>query len=346
MTPLEAVPAEIEGVLDPVWLTRNLNDLAEGDKVIEAALVENKTTVASKLLFEVSVVDGAGNRSVRNYCAKGCFGESSQSIMQEMEGIEVLSYLSFPEVGVRMPRVAYAGTDPESGRSLLVLDDIVKGGSTLLNVFTTWSRQTIEGTLGELAKLHAATWGNSMTTWYPWIPPGTGAHRPFPLDYLQTLLDDGRGPDLPSYLHDASTVSKALQLVAARPKVCAVHGDPHSGNAYLDAQGRAGWYDWQCVHQGEWAADVGYHIASSLDTDTRRRDEQDLLGFYLESLGRLGVEPLAWTEAWDAYRTCLPYGYWMWAITNIHWRPVTLEHIPRLGMAVVDHDSFGRLGAH
>jgi hypothetical protein len=52
-----------------------------------------------------------------------------------------------------------------------------------------------------------------------------------------------------------------------------------------------------------------------------------------------------WDEAWLAYRSCLPYGYFMWVITRLVHRPIIEVLTHRLGTAVADHDSFDLLDA-
>ena len=73
----------------------------------------------------------------------------------------------------------------------------------------------------------------------------------FPLDLLQTLLDDGRGPDVAPELRSAANVAEAMRRTGAHEVTCVIHADPHSGNSYLDADGRACWLDWQIVQRGQ-----------------------------------------------------------------------------------------------
>jgi aminoglycoside phosphotransferase (APT) family kinase protein len=161
---------------------------------------------------------------------------------------------------------------------------------------------------------------------------------------LTEMLNDGRGPDLPEELRDGERVREAMLRTGDAEKTCVVHGDTHSGNAYLDRSGRACWLDWQVVHVGHWGTDVSYHIATSLDIEDRRAHEAELLRHYLDELSVAGAEPPAWEDAWEQYTLLFPYGYFLWAITRISSRAVVLVHIPRIGAAISDHDSFRRLG--
>jgi aminoglycoside phosphotransferase (APT) family kinase protein len=56
---------------------------------------------------------------------------------------------------------------------------------------------------------------------------------------LQPLLNDGRGPNVPAVLRNADNVLEALRRKADHAITCVIHGDSHSGNVYLDRDGRA-----------------------------------------------------------------------------------------------------------
>ena len=135
-----------------------------------------------------------------------------------------------------------------------------------------------------------------------------------------------------------------MEQTALLPLTCVLHGDTHSGNAYLDAEGRACWFDWQVVQRGHWSVDVAYHLGTVLTIEDRRAHEVELLEHYLAELASHGVTAPSFDEAWDAYTLGFTWGYFLWAITRISSRAVVLLHIPRLGAALTDHDTFRRLG--
>jgi hypothetical protein len=81
-----------------------------------------------------------------------------------------------------------------------------------------------------------------------------------------------------------------------------------------------------------------------LTGEDRQAHVVDLLRHYLAALERHGGPALPFDEAWDAYASGFTWGYFLWVITRISSRAVVLEHIPRLGAALTDHDTFARLG--
>src|SRR3546814_3132016 len=48
--------------------------------------------------------------------------------------------------------------------------------------------------------------------------------------------------------------------------------DAHVGNLYFDADGRAGYLDWQTVMRGCWAHDVAEFLGSALDAEMRSEE--------------------------------------------------------------------------
>lgn len=160
------------------------------------------------------------------------------------------------------------------------------------------------------------------------------------------MLDDGRAQGISEPVRRADRLIAAMaamdRLRAAAP-TCLVHGDLHTGNIYEQADGRPGLIDWQVVQHGVWALDVAYHLATVLDPDELARHERALLDHYLDRLATHGVTPPDRDQAWSLYRSYLPYGLFMWAITRAVDRPV-IEHLTeRLGHAVERHRSLDLL---
>ncbi len=249
-----------------------------------------------------------------------------------------------PRSNVRSPRAHHTAVDVASNRGFVVMDDVVGLGGRILSAHEPYSLDTCRDSLGQLAVLHAETWDDPEWD-VDWLRPriaDMGAS--FPTELLQSRLDDGRGPDLPAELRDADVLKAAMARAAEVPATCVLHGDTHSGNAYLDRDGRVGWLDWQVTQRGHWSTDVSYHLGTVLEVATRRAQEEDLLRHYLRELAAHGVAVPSFDEAWERYTLGFTWGYFLWAITSISSRAVVELHIPRLGAALTDHDTFRRLG--
>jgi len=338
-TAFEPVPIDPETVLDPTWLAQALDGLEDGDRIVGVERVDTSKTVADKLRFAVTI-DGPGGPRTRHLCAKAHFDDGLNSLLGEASFYRHLQ----PRLGLRTPRAWYTGIDPAGSRGLIVMDDIIALGGRIGDAHEPYSVDTCRDAVGQLALLHARTWLDPRWD-VDWLAPRVATMaNVFPTERLQELLDDGRGPDLPPVLRDAATLQSAMLRTAELAPTCVLHGDTHSGNAYLDAEGRACWFDWQVVQRGHWSIDVAYHLGTVLAVEDRRAHEVELLEHYLAALASHGVDAPSFGEAWERYTLGFTWGYFMWVITRISSRAVVLLHIPRLGAALTDHDTFGRLG--
>jgi aminoglycoside phosphotransferase (APT) family kinase protein len=337
-----AIPTTLKEVLDTQWLGEALADIEDGDRIVETEVVATSQTLAQKIRFRVTVERATGVRESRAYCVKAHLDGSL--------GTDILSEARFygelaTRLDLRMPRAYYTAVDDAAQQAIIIMDDVVANGGQFLNAQTPYSLDTVRDTLGQLARLHAATWGCDQVADLTWLNPRiTHMADIFPVDQLQLLLDDGRGPDIAPELRSATNLVEAVRRTGSHEVTCVIHGDTHSGNSYLDAEGRACWLDWQVVQRGNWATDISYHIATVLDIETRRASESELLRHYLLELESLGAPTPAFDEAWEQYTRSFSYGYFLWVITRISSRAVVLIHIPRLAAALTDHHTFHRLG--
>ena len=85
-----------------------------------------------------------------------------------------------------------------------------------------------------------------------------------------------------------------------------------------------------------WYFDVGYHIASTLTVEERRRSERDLLRHYLDALASYGVTPPSWDDAWRAIAGGMLHGFFLWGITTKVEPAIIATLLTRLGTAVAD----------
>ncbi len=338
----DLVPRDLASLLDPAWLARALDDIGESDRILAVEHVGSSRTLAEKVRFRVTVEDPAGARRTTAYCVKAHFEqEGPQTLASEARFYRDLA----PRVGVRTPRAYYAGLEEATGRALVVMEDVVANGGHFLDAHQPYSLDTTRDSLGQLARLHAATWGDPAPAGCGWlVPKMSDMVDMVPTDVLQGMLNDGRGPDLAPELRDAKLLAAAVRETAGAAATCVLHGDTHSGNVYLDAAGQACWLDWQVIQPGHWSTDVAYHLSTVLETRDRRSHEAALLRHYLAELDALGVAAPSFDEAWDAYTLGFSWGYFLWAITRISSRAVVRIHIPRIGAALTDHDTYRRLG--
>jgi hypothetical protein len=336
--PTTAIPRTHEEVLDPVWLHAALDDIGDGDTIVAVETTGTSKTRLEKLQFAVTI-DGPEGRRVAHYCAKASLdGSGGGSVSEAMFYTDVA-----PRLDLRVPGVHFAAVDGMT--SIIVMDDIVALGGKFMNPHFPFEQDLVRETLSQLARLHGTTWGLDLVADIPWL--GHGLERFATMqkaEDLQKLLDDGRAEGFAPEICSGENLVAALRKQREFGVTCVLHGDTHTGNVYLDPEGRGSFFDWEVAQTGHWAQDVAYHLGTVLTIEDRRANEEDLLRFYLAELAATGAPAPSFDDAWDMYRRSFAYGYLLWVITMIRGRDEVLQHMPRLGAALTDHQTYRLLG--
>ena len=339
--PKKMVPANPEELFDPAWLVPALDDLHVDDRVVRVERTDSTKTRAEKLRFAVTV-EGSDGLRVQYYCAKAHLdGSPSSGVISEARFYRDLA----PRLDVRRPRVPYVAIHPDEDAAIILMEDVVATGGLFMNPHRTFPVDVARDSVSQLARLHGSTWGFESVDDIGWLG---GVRSPvggmYTAEMLQDLLDDGRADGLPPELRSGPNLAAALEIHSARPDTCVLHGDPHTGNLYLDAQDRACLFDWEVVQRGNWSQDLAYHLATVLSIEDRRAHEQELVRLYLDELAVHGGPTIDPEEGWELYRRSFAYGYLLWVITKIRGRDEVLAHMPRLATAISDHDMYHLLG--
>jgi hypothetical protein len=334
------VPANRAELLDPGWLRAALADIGEDDRIVRVEPTDTSKTRAEKLRFAVTLI-GADGLEVRFYCAKA-FLDGAGSVSPEARFYRDLA----PRLtGVRRPRIPYVAIDPHTNAAIIVMEDIVANGGLFMNPHRTFPIEVARDSVSQLARIHGSTWGLASVGDIEWL--GTSRHtvaNTYTTSSLQALLDDGRADGFPPELRNAQNLVDALEVHGRYPVTCVLHGDTHTGNLYLDHEGRACFFDWEVVQTGNWAQDLAYHLATVLAIEDRRTYERELVHLYLTELAAHGGPSIDYEEGWELYRRSFSYGYLLWVITQIRGRDEVLAHMPRLAAALTDHDTYRLLG--
>jgi len=309
---------------------------------VTVGTVDERISTNTPILVELA--DG----SRRELWIKGYFSDVGRAFRRT--GIpEAVFYRKLSGwVGVRTLRPVHAEFDPDTGANVVVTEDVAKSGARFLNSLSPYSASQAAESLGQLARLHSATWmhaiGNS-----PWLEPRLlGYTIARGVGEIRSNFEGETGAGIPAEVREPERLYAAYKVVATDAATAApwaiVHGDPHIGNLFLDAAGRPTFVDWQLVQRGPWYLDVGYHMVSALTVRDRRDNEQDLVRHYLACLGERGIEPPKEGEVWKGLRRSFVHGFYLWAITLKVDPKIRTALLERLGTAVSDHDAFEEVG--
>jgi hypothetical protein len=245
----------------------------------------------------------------------------------EMYSTEVRFYRDLlPELAIEHPDV-YAIDHAEGTTEFSILmEDLAQRPGARLGIATlAVDVADVAGLLTTLARLHAAYWDSPrLDHELAWLDrPDDSVTVRFWQEIGPRLvrrhLESGHRAEIvdpTAWPQDRMWAAFArLQEVNASGPRTALHGDVHAGNVYYLDGAPGGLLDWQLMLQGSWALDVGYLLQTALDPDVRAAHERDLLAGYLDDLGRLGVTPPTFDDAWTRYRQQPIWGVIMWLIT-------------------------------
>ncbi|MER5181672.1 phosphotransferase [Streptomyces sp. NPDC002896] len=342
------VPLNVEELLSPEWLTGSLAKRFPGTEVakVEAGPVTSRVTTNVRFTIECAGDRPGGLPTA--LCAKGYFAEESLPLAT-LGATEAAFYRDLAAAtGVRTLAPVYAEVDAQTGRPILITEDVIASGHRFIDATCPYTPDQAAQSLAELARLHAFAWEKPEYIELPWLQP----QLPRYLDYRseQDIRDNFESPlgaRVPAEVADPARLIAAFHVLAARaagPARTVIHGDPHIGNLIIDGAGRPSLVDWQCTQAGDWALDVGYHIASTLAVDDREQHGDDLLAHYLDELRAHGIDARGLDTARREIRRGMVYGFFMWSIT-LRVDPSLIEILlHRLGTAVAATDGFAALG--
>jgi Phosphotransferase enzyme family len=348
---MSVVPDTLDEALSPQWLTSALEPRFPGivvSKVVPGPVVDRVSTNAC---FTIECAGGVPEGLSADLCVKGYFNEEARNIRFVGEP-EACFYRDLAdESGVRTLRSVYADFDPTTRHGVVITENAIAAGGVFLDAASDFTPDQAANSLGEFARLHAATWGNERWAHQPWLAPRLeGALKAFGVAEITARIDHNlNGPNglrVPATVRDADGLVNAyIDLVKVLADEhdssdwCVIHGDAHVGNLALEADGSPALVDWQLVQRGMWYMDVGTHLGTALSVEDRRQNERELLAHYLDCLRSHGVKSPSFDVAWRAIKRGIVRGLYLWGITVKVESDLIEILLHRLGTAAADHDA-------
>ncbi|KAI5925082.1 kinase-like domain-containing protein [Camillea tinctor] len=335
---LPTTPEEISST----WLSTVLDQDVQHFEVTYTLL--NQT--AGKVFATITYKDGKQD----NVCLKGSFNPS----MMAMEGYsEILSAMYTREAGffvhvapeltaMRLPRVLWAGANTEQGQAIVIMEDLRKKGYKFGSAVEAWPVDRVKAGVEQLAALHAGTWNTSMEE-FPWLTPN---YEEVVIGLAEAWDRVVLGPDrppVPDIIKDKQRTVNAMKKHHAtkNPRfLCLVHGDPHSGNTFIDQDGNPNFLDWQTAHISSAFHDFAYFVVGALSVDDRRQHERSVLSYYLEKLYEYGGPALTADdeEVMEEYKKCIMSGMgWIMTPYEMQRKEAVIAMVERYSTAITDH---------
>ncbi|MEI6544864.1 MAG: phosphotransferase [Methylococcales bacterium] len=252
---------------------------------------------------------------------------------------------------LRLPHFL-AGQSEFGKGAVLVLSDLSDIGFVPGNPSDALTFTQAATVVKQLASFHAHFWNKPhFAQRYQWL---AGPVRRLE-DFLGTLF---AVPLLKRGLHKAAEHVpielhvQAMNYARQRKKVMRflqdapqtlVHHDCHPGNLFWD-ESKPGLLDWQLVRFGEGIGDIAYFLATSLNPETRRLHEVELIKLYTQCLKDYDIEYVDFDNLFERYRAHLIYPFEAMLVTlsigGMMDIDCNLELIRRTTAAVADLDAF------
>jgi hypothetical protein len=208
-----------------------------------------------------------------------------------------------PHHDLSIPRCWAARFDDASYDFLLVLDRVEPLDA--VDQIAGCSVDRAEGTITELARLHAAWWDDTALAGLDWLPTFATPERTRNL----TSLSGGGWPllaELAADLLEPGDDEVGSALAGETPQLLAtfdaqtptvIHGDARLDNLlFRPGEQTPVIIDWQGISRGPGMLDIGYFLTQSLTVEDRRRHGLRLVGHYRSELAAHGVDPPTLTD--------------------------------------------------
>jgi hypothetical protein len=314
------------------WLTRLLQNRYPGlvvENMVLDKLIDSHTT---KLLLTLDLNEAGKAAGVpQHICIKANWSGLFDNVdISELEARYY--YFVRDSIGIPSPICYYADWDPETGKGIIILEDLARKGGEFGHSLQHTGVDGVARALEGLARLHGAWWGNPKLDQQAWLPTSMGT--PVDTDQLDIMWKyveinlakpEFRAVISKWVLDDPQRFVRAykslVRFVQAQtgPR-CIVHGDCHLGNTYRRADGERLWMDWQLVRKGQPWRDLTYFMVGSLTIDERRKSERALHKHYRDALLATGADGVPDLDGiFEQYRRWIIYGQQAWVANMDEW---------------------------
>lgn len=306
--------------LTPAWMTAALSQCCPHAVVEAVQIVEQVDGTNRRASIQLRYARGDGPDRVFVKAQGRILHRLALSALRALYA-EVRLFQSRASLPLEHPLVYAAAFDRKRLATIVLMEDVRERGGVPNHAARPLSVEQVRNGLDGLASLHAAYWDRPSALRFlaPWRL--SRAYAPISRANLarglRRLREQGRRELIPDSVGAAllERQFRASATLAARGPQTVLHGDPHIGNTYALPGGLTGFYDWQLVRVGNWCHDVGYFLGSSLDIETRRAHERELIEGYLEALRSQRVSAPDLQTAWSQYRATPAFGLCTWLHT-------------------------------
>lgn len=210
------------------------------------------------------------------------------------------------EVPVGLPQIYFADIAADGAQFVIVMEDL--SAMRMVEQHIGMTGEEAKAAVEVLARVHAVWWGRAQVEALDWIPSMIGPRIEFVDQMLTQMLPtflSGFAQYLPDggvavYENFAGNYLNINTVIAGRSPWTVTHQDYRVENLLFSDE-RVVILDWQGIGRGPGAYDLAYILSGSMDTETRRACEPELLDHYLATLQDGGVSGYSAEQLADDY---------------------------------------------
>ena len=227
------------------------------------------------------------------------------------------------DVGIETPDRYYSATDPETGRGVLLMEDLshARLGDSLAGCSIAEAQLAAR----LLAEFQASWWESPQLERLDWMPLKTddaGLYREI-YSHAWSMFVEKAGSGMPDVLiRIAERMEPHVQGIRDRlsehPRTI-VHGDYRLDNLFFDTRdGRPTIValDWEFCTRGRGTYDLATFISEAFSPEARRREEMDLLRLYHSVLVENGVRGYSYDQCLLDYRYSMLDIFLFWIVVG------------------------------
>ncbi|MGO4446471.1 phosphotransferase [Mycobacterium sp. 2YAF39] len=250
----------------------------------------------------------------------------------------------------------YGAASDGRGHAVVILEDLAGRDAVFPPLATGATAEQALAVAGALATVHQKFWKSArFDDDLAYLSPTRSRNTrlgPHSWHLIRTIPKDFNDIVPLDIRDEAKMLIKHRWAIAALLRTyphSLIHGDTHLGNMCF-VGGRPILFDWQVTSCGPAVKDLAYFAATSIDTDTRRAIDTDLVRTYVDALNADGTTRLTFDDAWDSYRLLAFTGFIAAGVTAAFGRRLQGEAPTRAGLdravqALRDFDSLSLLRA-
>lgn len=305
-----APPTDEVAEIDPAWLSAALGE--EATNVVAQKVGTGQMGQSWRLTIDWATPNA---NTPRTLVAKMAGGDpATRTLIADGYRNEFLFYTAVQDsVAVRSPTCWYATITDDNTSFVLLLDDLAPAipGVQANGVTVDEAHLCVRN----LAGLHGPRWADATLLELNGLglPSREGAE--FHAQILEGAIP-AFAEQFASFLspEDHETIATVppnlVNWITSRlDRFTLIHGDYRPDNLMFLPDGSAvTTLDWQTLGLGLAGRDVGYFLATSLDPDARRANENAIVRTYYDTLVSFGVSEFSFDECFEDYRLGVAQG--------------------------------------